>query len=294
MALSDRVRLEGKVAVVAGAGSDLSGTGTGAAISVLMAMEGAKVVVADRAEDRADHTRETIVGLGGECVAVTADVTSSRDCEAAVRTAVENYDRIDVLVNNLGITRHGPTIDVSDEDWDELLKVNLKAMMLMSRHAIPEMISRGGGSVINISSTGAFRPSGGYAAYDAAKGGVVSLTIGLAVEHGRQGVRANCIVPGRLLTPMASAVSDRANRTDEQQRYFRSTNVLGSIGDAWDVGWTAVFLASDEARWITGVTVPVDGGLLCTPPELGGLSSARPRSYSPPSLREQNSTGSSG
>jgi NAD(P)-dependent dehydrogenase (short-subunit alcohol dehydrogenase family) len=170
------------------------------------------------------------------------------------------------LVNNVGVTRHGDAEHVTEEDWDFMFDVNLKSMMLMSRYAIPYLSRSGAGSIINISSTGAVRPPGGHIAYDTSKGGVVSLTISLAVEQGRNGIRANCIMPGRMITPMVEEVRRSTGISPEQWDAAMRLNLLGRLGSAWDIAAAAVFLASDDAAWITSVVLPVDGGFLHTPP----------------------------
>jgi NAD(P)-dependent dehydrogenase (short-subunit alcohol dehydrogenase family) len=262
-------RLEGKVALVTGAGSSGPGVGTGKAIAVLFAREGASVLLVDHIRERAQETLELIEADGGEASVFVADIAEAADCEAAVKTAVERYGSLDTLVNNVAIMRSADVLSVTEEDWDLTFRVNLRAMMLLSKFAAPEIKQAGGGSIINISSTGAVRPPGGHIAYDTAKGGVIALTVSLAVELGRYGIRANCIQPGRIVTPLvANILKDLGLGDADGKQTNRLVNLLGREGNAWDVGWAAVFLASDEARWITSVTLPVDAGFLHTPPEL--------------------------
>jgi NAD(P)-dependent dehydrogenase (short-subunit alcohol dehydrogenase family) len=273
-------RLAGKVAIVGGAGSSGPGFGSGKAISVLFALEGARVLLLDRVEERAAETLELVREAGGEAAVCTGDVTVGADCEAAVAEAVQRFGGLDVLVNNVGVPGPGDTIAALDEEyWDAQIAVNLKAMVLMSRAAIPALRSRGGGAILNIGSTGSVRPNGGHAAYDVAKGAVISLTIETAVEEGRNGIRVNCIQPGRMVTPLVGGAG--SGPADEARMLNRSRNLLGILGDAWDVAWAAVFLASDEARWITSVTLPVDAGFLHSPPELEGVRGAQLRDYLP-------------
>jgi NAD(P)-dependent dehydrogenase (short-subunit alcohol dehydrogenase family) len=258
-------RLQDKVAIVTGCGAQGRWPGTGRATAVLFAREGARVVLVDLDASALADTTRIIEGEGGQVLSVQADATRSADCQRAVGSALERFGRLDVLVNNLGITSAPPglgrsVVDIAEEAWDRVLEVNLKSAMLMSRHAIPALLGSGGGSIIHVSSVAAL--SGvGLPAYAASKGALVSLTRDMAVWHGRQGIRVNCIVPGSLYTPMATAAqADRA----AFRRMRVETAPLGTEGTAWDFAWAALFLASDESRWISGVLLPIDGGLLCT------------------------------
>jgi NAD(P)-dependent dehydrogenase (short-subunit alcohol dehydrogenase family) len=256
-------RLEGKVAIVTGAGSSGPGVGTGKATSILFAREGAKVLLVDRVAQHATETLTAIRGEGGEAAVFEADITKAEACQAMVEAAIERYGGLHILMNNVGIAAMGTVVDVKEEDWDRVLDVNLKGMMLSSKYAIPKMRASGGGSVINVSSIDALR-SGTMAAiipYTASKGGVISMTTAMAVQHGRDKIRVNCIAPGFLYTPLVAPVV-----TEEMRELRRQAAPLGTEGTAWDVAWAAVFLASDEARWITGIVLPVDAGLLATTP----------------------------
>ena len=256
-------RLEGKVAIVTGAGSSGPGTGTGKASSILFAREGARVLLVDRVASAAEETLASIREEGGSASAFQADVTRSDDCKAMVEAAVERYGRLDILFNNVGILGRGTVIEVNEEDWDRVLDVNLKSMMLTSRYAIPSMVRSGGGSIINASSTAGLREgsSGASIPYSASKGGVIALTTSMAVQHGRDNVRVNCIAPGAIYTPMVAG-----EMTEEMRDLRRRSAPLGTEGTAWDVAWAALFLASDESRWITGIVLPVDAGVLATTP----------------------------
>jgi len=257
-------RLAGKVAIVTGCGGKPGWPGIGRATAILFAREGANVVLADRDPAALDQTRTEIEKEGGQVLAVQADLTRSADCARAVAEASDRYNRLDVLVNNLGVVpRPGTGCSVADADeaeWDRILEVNLKSAMLMSQHALAAMIRAGGGSIVSISSVAAWI-GGGHAAYAASKAGILSLTQDMAVMHGREGIRANCIVPGSLYTPMAMA---QAENPAAHRRMRVETAPLGVEGSAWDVAFTALFLASDESRWISGAALPVDGGLSCT------------------------------
>lgn len=259
------LRLDGKVAVVTGAGS----TGNdefpniGYAISVLLAREGAKVVLVDLDQNRAETTMAQIKDEGGEASVFVGDVTSNDDCNGMASQAVSRYSRLDVLVNNAGITGVGRVTDVTEDFWDRVIDVNLKSVMLTSKHAIPKMIDGGGGSIINLSSivglrAGSFQASHPYAA---AKSGIIGLSNSMAVHYGRDNIRVNCIAPGHVRSPMGAT-----NATEEMLAQRRKAGPLGLEGTGWDVAWATVFLASDEARWVSGVTLPVDAGLLAATP----------------------------
>ena len=257
-----RPRLEGKVAIVTGAGSSGPGIGNGKATAVLFAREGAKVLLVDAVVDRAEETLSLIVEGGGVASVFEADVATAVDCRRMVEAAVERYGRLDILDNNVGITRHGTVLDIGEEDWNHVMAVNVKSMALASRYAIPRMTETGGGSIINISSIAGLRAHGNTL-YSASKAAVIGLTISMAADHGRDNIRVNCIAPGLVYTPMAAAVTDIDGAIREQRSKMAP---LGTEGTAWDVASAAVYLASDEARWVTGIVLPVDGGLLALTP----------------------------
>ena len=258
-----RLRLEGKVAIVTGAGSSGPGFGTGKATSILFAQEGAKVLLVDRDLRAAEETQATIREQGGEASVFEADVTSADDCQAMAAAAVERYGALHVLFNNVGIGGPGTPADVEEEVWDRVLDVNLKSMMLGTKYAVPKMIESGGGSIINISSIVGLRAGGGASSipYAASKAGIIGMTATMAVHLGRDNIRVNCIAPGHLYTPMVAK-----NMTDEMRDLRRRAGPLGTEGNAWDIAWVNVFLASEESRWISGVTLPIDAGLLAATP----------------------------
>ena len=215
--------------------------------------------------DNAGRTVAAIKDAGGETSAFVADVTRSADCNAMVETAIERFGHLNILFNNVGISgigNPGTVLDVEEDGWERMMEVNLKSMMLTCKYALPTMIEAGGGSIINISSIAALRSPNmtPEVAYAASKGAVISLSRNMAVHHGRDGIRVNCIVPGYLYASMVS------NIAHEYRELRRRTVPLGTEGTAWDVAWAAVFLASDESRWISGVALPVDAGLLATTP----------------------------
>ncbi len=249
-----RPRLEGKVAIVTGAGSRGEGVGNGKATATLFAREGAKVVLADLEIDAARETLALIEAEGGTASVFQADVTSNADCKALVDFAIEQYGRLDILDNNVGNSFRKTVVEIEPDEWDEYMTLNLKSMVLTSKHAIPHMAETGGGSIINISSISGIR-SGKAAVYTASKAGVIGLTLSMAGDHGRQGIRVNAIAPGPVFTPMVAW-----RLSDEQRAYRKNTTALGTEGTPWDVGWMAVFLASDESKWVTGTVMTVDGG----------------------------------
>ncbi len=259
-------RVEGKVAIVTGAGSTPGpGVGTGKATAIALAREGASVLLVDLYPDRADETRQVIAKEGGQAEVFGADVTKDAECAAMVAHAVDKFGPIDILVNNVGRAATGTVVDISEEDWDRSLDINLRTAFLASKHVIPVMAGKGGGSIVNISSISALRGDG-TAAYSAAKGGLIALTIDMAYSHGRQGIRVNAIAPGHITTPMVLSVYGPGPRTEYLNQLRAEAGLLGNEGTGWDVAAAAVFLASDEARWITGVTLPVDSGVLSVTP----------------------------
>lgn len=256
--MEHKPRLEGKVAIVTGAGSRGPGIGNGKATAILFAREGAKVMLIDRFPERVQETADIISSEGGEASVSTADVTKLEDCKIIIETVVERYGRLDILHNNVGVESKGTVVDMDLAEWDTVINVNLKSMVLTSRFAIPQMIKGGGGAIINISSLSALRPRG-FTAYSAAKGGVISLTRAMAETHAKDNVRVNCIIPGAVFTPM---VAESITNEIRERRILATP--LQTEGTAWDVAWAAVYLASNEARWITGIGLPVDGGMLLT------------------------------
>jgi NAD(P)-dependent dehydrogenase (short-subunit alcohol dehydrogenase family) len=256
-------RLAGKVAVVAGAGASGAIVGNGQATAILFAREGAHVVCADLSEERARATVDEISREGGSAFAVRADVSKAADCQAMVRAALERFGHLDILHNNVGISVRADVLEVSEADWDRVMAVNVKSIVLAAKYAIPEMAKAGGGSIINVSSVAGLRANQSTP-YSTSKAAIVGLTRSMAGDHGRQGIRVNCILPGLIYGPMTAPRMD-----DEIRRKRREAGALGTEGTGWDVAWAAVFLASDEARWITGVALPVDAGFLVMSPTTG-------------------------
>jgi NAD(P)-dependent dehydrogenase (short-subunit alcohol dehydrogenase family) len=258
------MRLEDKVAIVVGAGQTPGETiGNGRATAILFAREGSRVLLVDRDVERARETETMIAAEGGSAAVFQADVTQEDDCRAMVAECVERFGRVDVLHNNVGIGRGdaGAThLDV--EVWKTIIDVNLTGMFLACKHALPAMRKQGAGSIINVSSIASIA-STGMLAYKVSKAGVNALTQQIAIGNARHGIRCNAILPGLMNTPMAiEGFVEASGASREQVIMARDSMVpLGAKqGTAWDVAYAALFLASDEAQFITGVLLPVDGG----------------------------------
>ena len=257
-------RIQDKRAVVVGAGQTEGATvGNGRATAITFAREGASVVLVDRDEASVTETRDQIAAAGGTAHVVVADISSEEECRRLAATAVELLGGIDILHNNVGIgARDASVTRLEGDAFDRILRVNLKAMWLTCKHVVPVMREQGGGAIVNISSTAAVAAAGSLVAYKLSKAGVNALTHTLATSYARFGIRANAIMPGFIDTPMA--VDARARATGEDREEIadgRARQVpLGRQGTGWDVANAALFLASDEAGYITGAVLPVDGG----------------------------------
>jgi len=253
--------LAGKIAIVTGAGTEGDGVGIGRATAMVLAGEGARVCLVDRHAGHAEETRKKIESLGGEAFVATGDVTAREDCARFVEETVRRYGRLDILVNNVGVATPVPLDAPDEEAWSRVMNVNLTSAMLMCRYAIPAMIKNGGGSIVNISSIAGIRAHGSIA-YGPSKAAMAALAREITVTYGRRGIRANTVAPGHVMTPLAmlSQADMRAKR--------RNVGPLGAEGDAWDVALAVRYLASDEARFVTGVHLPVDGGVT----EIGPLA----------------------
>lgn len=260
MSMARKGRLEGKVAIVTGAGSRGEVIGNGQAAAILFAQEGAEVLLVDADDERVRRTLNAIKSRGGSASAFIGDVTDAASCEAMVAAAVERYGRLDILHNNVGIGGAGNVVEADPDEWDRVMEVNVKSMMLAGKYAVPRMAETGGGAIVNISSISAIRPRG-MTAYTVSKGGVMALTWGMAIDHAKDGVRVNCILPGPVYSSMVAP-----NMTAARRETRRSSSPLGTEGTPWDVAWAAVYLASDEAKWVTGVCMPVDGGVTLVSP----------------------------
>ena len=258
------MRLKDKVAIVVGAGQTPGDTiGNGRATAILFAREGARVVLVDSDLGSALETQAMIEAEGGTCFSVKADVTREEDCKAFVSAAISTYGRIDILHNNVGIGGGDDEIlSLTEESWDRIMSVNLKGMFLSSRSVLPVMREQRGGSIINISSIAAIC-STSIVAYKTSKAGVNALTHQIALENAKYNIRANAIMPGLMNTPMAIEGISKARgvpKEDLIRQRDSSVPLVQKMGTAWDVAYAALFLASDEAKFITGVLLPVDGG----------------------------------
>jgi NAD(P)-dependent dehydrogenase (short-subunit alcohol dehydrogenase family) len=259
-------RLEEKVAIVTGAGSIAEGIGNGKATAIVFAREGARVMLIDLNPDAAEETRAVIESEGGECIVFQADVSSAKDCEAIVDQCLRSFGQVDILHNNVGIEEAGGLESTSETSWDRTLNVNLKSMFLMCKQVIGPMKKQGSGAIVNISSINAIRTLPALSlAYGVSKAGVISLTREIAVEFAGVGIRANAILPGMMNTPFVTASLTEAYGGDvsamtEKRDAFCPT---GRQGEGWDVANLALFLASEEAKYITGASIVVDGAQTC-------------------------------
>jgi len=255
--------------MVVGAGSIGPGWGNGKATAVLFAREGARVFCIDINEQAAQETVDLIRGEGGEAEACCADASNAADVERAVGLCVERFGGVDVLDNNVGIAEFGGVVDLPEADWDRVFAVNVKSCFLTMKHVIPVMLRAGGGAIVNISSITSIRDIGvAFVAYNASKAAVNHLTRATAVQYASQRIRVNAVLPGLMRTPIVEVAFDQmrsgyddAADVDAMWRARDAQVPMGHMGDAWDVAHTALFLACDESRYVTGVALPVDGGI---------------------------------
>jgi NAD(P)-dependent dehydrogenase (short-subunit alcohol dehydrogenase family) len=249
--------LEGKVAIVTGAGSRAPGIGNGRAAAILLAREGCKVALLDATRELGDATKEMIDAEGGTSMVVACNVADQASCAAALKAIVASWGRVDILVNNVGIGGPmGNAVDLDADAWDAAMRVNVTSMMLMAKYAIPEMRKQGAGAIINIASVDGLRGGNPSLFYTTSKGAVVQMTRAMAAHHGPEGIRVNCIAPGYVYTPMVSAKGMEPELRDARRR----NTLLQVEGTGWDVGSGVVYLASQQARWVTGVILPIDAG----------------------------------
>jgi len=263
-------RVKGKVAIVTGAGSIGPGMGNGKASAIVYAREGARVMLVDHNLEAAEETRRLIEEEGGDCITFKADVSKSGDCRGMVEKCIQTFGRVDILHNNVGIASSGGPVEISEEEWDRVMNINLKSMFLTCRYALPHMEKQGSGVIINISTITAIRvapfPS---LAYVTSKAGVIALTREVAMQYAAKGIRANVILPGVMKTPFVVSVllaahGGDADKVDKIMKERDAILPMGKQGEAWDVAHAALFLASDEAKYITGTTLVVDGGIINT------------------------------
>jgi NAD(P)-dependent dehydrogenase (short-subunit alcohol dehydrogenase family) len=259
----DDAGFAGKVALISGGGAAGDGIGNGRAAAILLARDGVKVLVADRDLASAQRTVEMIKAEGGIAEAIASDVTQEAECKKLVDAAVERWGRLDFLDNNVGIGSRGSVVDEKPDEYRRVMQVNVETMFLLSKYAIPAMIKTAkGGAIVNISSISALRPRG-LTTYTVSKAAVIGLTQAMAVDHGRDNIRVNCICPGPMYTPMVYARGmSEAARTQRA-----NASVLKTEGTGWDVGQAVKFLLGNHARYITGQALVVDGGVTLQAPE---------------------------
>jgi NAD(P)-dependent dehydrogenase (short-subunit alcohol dehydrogenase family) len=258
-------RLKDKVALVFGAGSSGPGWSNGKAAAVAYAREGARVVAVDRVDEAARETTECIKAEHNEALAVQADVTDMGSVAAAVERTIQAFGRIDILHNNVGTTVMGGPVELDEQVWNRSLDINLGSVYRTCKHVLPHMIEQRRGVIINISSLASIRWTGyPYFAYYATKAAVDQATVALAMQYARHGIRANAILPGVVDTPLIYREISSQYASIAEMKAARDQAVpMGKMGTAWDIANAAVFLASDEASFITGVCLPVDGGQSC-------------------------------
>lgn len=256
-------RLARKVALVAGAGSIAQGWSNGKATSVLFAREGAKVFAVDSVLARAGETVDAIRAEGGEAEPYAADVTSEAEVAAAVAACVRRFGRIDVLFNNVGLQAVGGPEEIDEATWDRVMAANVKAMYLACRHVLPVMVKQRAGAIVNNSSLTSIRFAYPCLPYAVSKGAVNALTRDVAMQYAQHGIRANAVIPGLMATPRITHRLQKSDPEHWREKLKERDDVvpLGRMGDAWDVAHAVLFLASDEAEYITGTELVVDGGL---------------------------------
>ena len=258
-------RLAGKVALITGAGSVGPGWGNGRAMAVRFAEEGARIFAVDREASALTETAQRVADVGGVLVTGLCDVTQAASIEAMVKACIAEYGRIDILINNVGGSAKGGPIEMSEEVWDAQIDHNLKSVFLTCKYVLPHMLAQGGGTIVNMSSTSATRWTGAaQIAYAATKAAVIQFSRVLAVQYAKQGIRVNTVVPGQLHTPMVEVrlAGQRAGGDTEALLRQRQARIpLPFMGDGRDTANAALFLASDEARFVTGTEIVVDGGM---------------------------------
>ncbi|WP_298396466.1 SDR family NAD(P)-dependent oxidoreductase [Sphingobium sp.] len=256
-------RVAGKVALVTGAGSSAEGIGNGRGSAILLARHGAHVCLLDYNLEAAQETGRMIEAEGGTCFAIQGDVSVEADCQRAVAETIARYGRLDILVNVVGTSKvRGDATAVDLDEWDRGMAINIKSIVMTARYAVPEMRKTGGGSIINIGSITGLHGGHPNLFYATSKGTIVNMTRTMAGNHGPDGIRVNNVAPGFVYTPVVYG----KGIPDDVRAYRSRISVLGTEGTGWDVGYAVLFLASDEARWITGVTLPVDAGVSAISP----------------------------
>jgi NAD(P)-dependent dehydrogenase (short-subunit alcohol dehydrogenase family) len=260
-------RLKNKVAIVTGAGSGGPGWGNGKATAVLFAREGAKVFASDINLAAVEETKSIIDREGGICSIMKVDVSKTEEVKAMVDQCLKTYGRVDILHNNVGIVTVGGPVEISEKTWDRVMAVNLKSMFLTCKYVLPHMEKQGGGVITNISSIAGIRYTGvPYVTYSTTKAGILGFTQSVALQYATKNIRANSILPGLMNTPMIVEPLKGVYGGGDVQRMIEVRNQqcpTKKMGEAWDVAHAALFLASDEAKYITGAQMVVDGGITC-------------------------------
>jgi NAD(P)-dependent dehydrogenase (short-subunit alcohol dehydrogenase family) len=252
----------GKVAIVTGAGSNGPGIGNGKAAAIVYAREGARVMLVDRNLAAAEETQRLIEEEGGDSFPFRADVARAADCQAMADACADRYGRIDILHNNVGITAMGGPIEETEESWQRVIDINLTGAFLTCKHVLPVMLRQGKGVIVNVSSLAAVRYSYPYSSYYASKAGLNQFTVGVAMQYAKDGIRANVIMPGMINTPLIyHQIAGQYASPEEMVRARDAACPMGRMGTPWEIANAALFLASDESSYITGLCLPVDGGL---------------------------------
>ena len=249
------MKLDGKVALITGGNS-----GIGSATAALLAQEGAAVVLTGRNQERGEQVAQAINEAGGQAMFLCSDVRVADECRQAVEQTLERFGRIDVLFNNAGVFHPKTVPECTEQEWDETIDSSLKGAFLMSKYALPSMIERGSGSIIHTSSGWGILGGDRAAAYCAAKGGLVIMAKAMAIDHGPDGIRVNCVCPGDVETPMLPDDADQRGLSWEDYIAGASDRPLGRVGTAEEIARAVLFLASDDSSFITGVALVVDGG----------------------------------
>ena len=252
---SELFSLEGKVAMITGAAS-----GIGLATAKRLAEMGASIALVDINEPKGKDAAEEIKSLGKKAKFFRCDVTSDSDCKKTTEDVYQEFGKIDILFNNAGVIRRKNIVELSEEEWDLVLNVNLKAIYLLSRHVIPRMIDDGGGSIINTGSGWGLKGGPNAAAYCAAKGGTINLTRAMAIDHGRQGIRVNCVCPGDTDTELLHDEADQLGEDDNEFMKVAADRPLHRVGLPEDIANAVLYFASDMSSWVTGSVLIVDGG----------------------------------
>ncbi|ADU99057.1 SDR family oxidoreductase [Alicycliphilus denitrificans] len=262
---ADVLDLTGKVALVMGCGAVADGWGNGRATAVLLARQGARVFGTDLALPHAQETARLVRSEGGTCEVMACDATRSDQVADAVAQCVERFGRIDILVNNVGVSQPGGPVDMDEDVWDAQIQVNLKSAYLSCKHVIAHMRSQGGGAIVNVASVAGLRYIGKpQVAYAAAKAGLLHFTHTTAVIHAAEGIRLNCVVPGLMHTPLIEGLAAKYAKGDTQGFIDHRNNQvpMKRMGTGWDTAHAVLFLVADESRYVTGTEIVVDGGLI--------------------------------